>query len=245
MLTAAGMANAYADEPQAVTGYVAMSSNYVGRGLAQSVGEPSLLAELNYIDGDGFYAGVSAASINWIDQLYPGNSVSIEVDGWLGYRRSFADDWLFKGGVLRLQFPGHYAPQDPPVARPDTTELFASIGWRMVSAKLNYAVTDSFGTPDSRGSWYFDVSASLPLGTDWSAGAHIGRKQGRGRHPITGVSHGQSSYTDYKVSLTRYFPKALSMDLAYARTNANPSLYTLNDYNVAGNHVWVMLQKSF
>lgn len=227
---------------QPFNGYVALLSNYVGRGLAQSVGEPAFQAELNYNPGDGVYAGISGSSINWIDQLFPGSSASFELDGWLGYRKSFADGWTFKGGVLRLQFPGHYALQ---VARPDTTEAFAFIGWRTVSAKLNYALTDSFGTPDSRGSSYLDVSAALPLGDAWSAGAHVGRKTGRGTNPATGLRNDLASYTDYKLSLTRYFPYGLSADIAYTWTNADPAQYTLGDYNVAGHHVRLALQKDF
>ncbi len=237
-----GMSGAASAEPPPLSGYVALLSNYVGRGLAQSVGEPSLQAEINYNAGDGLYAGLSAASINWIDQLFPGSSVSVEVDGWLGYRHAFANDWTFKGGVLRLQFPGRYAPG---AARPDTTELFGAIAWRTLSARLNYAVTDSFGTPDSRGSWYLDIAASLPLGDAWSVGAHAGRKHGSGTDSFTGLPNDRASYTDYRLSLTRAFAQGTSVNVAYSWTSADPSLYTLNDYNVAGRHLRIALQKDF
>lgn len=244
-----GMAKAHATESQpaslSTSGYVALTSNYLGRGLAQSVGEPAVQAEININNGDGLYAGVFVSSINWVDQLYPGSSVSIELDGWLGYRKTFAADWTFKGGVMRLQYPGYYAPLDPPAARPDTTELFAAIAWQHISAKLNYAITDAFGTPDSRGTWYLDVSGSMPLGERWNAGVHIGRKQGRGTQAQSGFRNERSSYTDYKVSLTRYFADAFSVDLAWSRTNAEAALYTLNGYNVAGNHFGLTLQKDF
>lgn len=243
IVIALGMAcAASADEPQPLYGYVGLHSNYIGRGLAQSVGEPSLQAEINIGLDDGLYGGISGASINWIDQLFPGSSVSVEIDGWLGYRKSFADHWTFKGGVLRLQFPGRYAPD---VVRPDTTELFAFIGWRTMSARLNYAISDSFGTPDSRGSWYADLSASLPFGDAWSAGAHLGRKHASGNNPDTGAANDRNDYTDYKLSLTRYFAQGVSVDVAYVWTNAEPALYTLNDYNVAGHHWRVALQKDF
>lgn len=244
-----GMTDTHAAESQPASqttgGYVALVSNYLGRGLAQSVGEPALQAEININSGNGLYAGLFASSVNWVDQLYIGSSASVELDAWLGYRKTFAEDWTFRGGVIRLQYPGYYAPQDPPAARPDTTELFAAISWRRISAKLNYAVTDAFGTPDSRGSWYLDVSGSMPLGERWNAAAHIGRKQGRGTQAASGFRNERASYTDYKVSLTRYFDNAFSVDLAWSRTNADPELYTLNGYNVAGNHFRLALQKDF
>lgn len=227
------------------SGSVTLTSNYVGRGLAQSVGEPSLLADLSYNSADGWYGGLSAASINWIDQLYPGNSVSMELDGWLGHRYSFAEDWVFEGGLLRIQFPGRYVIQTPPVARPDTTEAFISLGWRNLSAGLNYAITDSFGTPDSRGSWYLDLSATLALAETWSANFHLGHKESRGRNPITGAPNDRSSYSDYKASLTHDFAQGSSITLAYTGTNADPLLYTLNGYNVAGDYFWIALQQDF
>lgn len=231
--------------PTRFSGSVTLTSNYIGRGLAQSVGQPSLLAELDYDPVEGWYGGLSGASINWIDQLYPGNSVSLELDGWVGYRVLLGENWTIKGGVLRLQFPGRYVPQTPPVARPDTTEVFGSLGWRNLSARLNYSVTDAFGTPDSRGSWYLDLSATLPLSDAWSADFHLGRKQARGHDPVTGIAHDRTSYTDYKAALTYAFGQGSSITLAYTGTNADPLLYTLNDYNVSGEYFWVRLQQDF
>ncbi|MHB8406080.1 MAG: TorF family putative porin [Gammaproteobacteria bacterium] len=231
--------------PDPFAGYVQFMSNYIGRGLAQSVGNPSVQGEFDYYSPSGFYINLDGTSINWIDQVYPGDSVSIEVDGILGYRQAFARDWLWKAGVLRLQFPGRYVPQSPPAARPDTTEVFSFIGWRNLGAKLNYAVTDSFGAPDSRGSWYLDLSVTQPVGNHWILGAHLGRKQSRGTNPVTGLENARFSYTDYKLSISRAFGGNLSLTLAWTWTNANPSLYTLNGYNVGGHHFAITLERDF
>lgn len=228
-----------------VTGYAAFMSEYIGRGLSQSVGQPSVQAELDCNNsGAGFYAGADGTSINWIDQLYPGDSVSLEVDGYAGYRW-LTGNWIYKAGVLRMQFPGRYVPQTPPVAEPDTTEVFGLVGWRGLSAKLNYAITDAFATPDSRGSWYLDLSAETPVDENWSVGVHLGRKQERGVDPVTGVPNSRSSYTDYKLFTARAIGSGLSLTLEYTWTNANPALYTLNGYNVAGHHLAVTLEKDF
>ncbi|MGH8371956.1 MAG: TorF family putative porin [Gammaproteobacteria bacterium] len=246
--TLAGMScaiSAHAEQPaNMLTGYVTLMSNYIGRGLAQSVGNPSAQAELDYNPSDGLYAGLDGTSINWIDQVYPGDSVSLELDGYAGYRKTDGD-WTLKGGVLRLQFPGRYVPQTPPVARPDTTELFGFVGWRALSAKLNYSITNAFGTPDSRSSWYLDLSATAPLNESWSLGAHIGRKQSRGHDPVTGLANTRTSYTDYRLTVTRAFAEHTSIALAYTWTNANPALYTLNGYNVGGRHLAITLEKDF
>jgi uncharacterized protein (TIGR02001 family) len=248
IITLAGAActtQAHAGQPATMlNGYVALMSNYIGRGLAQSVGNPSVQAELDYNPSDGLYAGLDGTSINWIDQVYPGDSVSLELDAYAGYRKTIGD-WTFKSGVLRLQFPGRYVAQTPPVARPDTTEVFGYAGWRNLSAKLNYSITDAFGTPDSRGSWYLDLSATVPVTGRWSLGAHLGRKQARGHDPVTGLENARASYTDYRLAVTCAFAEHTSIALAYTWTNANPALYTLNGYNVGGRHLALTLEKDF
>jgi uncharacterized protein (TIGR02001 family) len=231
--------------PSPFAGYVMFMSNYIGRGLAQSVGNPSVQAEFDYYAPSGFYTNLDATSINWIDQVYPGDSVSLEVDGVAGYRHAFAQNWLWKAGVLRLQFPGHYVPQSPPADQPNTTEVFGYISWEGFSARLNYAVTNAFATPDSRGALYLDLSASQPLAGGWSLGGHLGRKQEPGTDPVTGQSNSRYDYTDYKLSVAYAFRQDLSLTLNETWTNANPAIYTLDGYDVGGHHLSLILEKDF
>jgi uncharacterized protein (TIGR02001 family) len=227
------------------SGYVQFMTNYVGRGLTQSVGQSSAQGEFDYYAADGIYTNLDGTSINWIDQAYPGDSVSIEVDGVIGYRHMFAQDWTYKFGVLRLQFPGRYVPQSPPAAEPNTTEVFGYLSWRGLSARLNYSVTDSFGTPDSKGSTYLDLSASQPLDERWILGGHLGLKRQTGKDPLSGVSHSRSNYTDYKLSMAYAFRSDLSVTMAETWTNANPALYTINGYDAGGHHLWLVLEKDY
>jgi len=242
----APIALARADEPNLFYGYVQLMNNYIGRGLSQSVGDPSWQAEIDANPGSGLYGNLSAVHIGWIDKIHPGDSVHTEVDGVLGWRELFGHGGEFKAGVLQLQFPGRYRLQSPPASRPDTTEVFAYIGWNGVSARLNYDVTDSFGTPDSRGSWYLDTNATHALNDEWSLGAHVGRRQSRGHDPASGASNAaQFSYTDYKASITRFFPHGFNVTLMHTWTTADPAIYTLNRYFVGGHHTSVVLEKDF
>ncbi|MGH7485484.1 MAG: TorF family putative porin [bacterium] len=238
-----GMARAAA--PDVFTGDLQYMTNYIGRGLAQSVGQPSVSGELDYSPRDGVYGGIDFTSINWINELYPGDSVSVEVDGWAGYRRHFGDDWTSKLGVLRLQFPGHYAVQTPPVAEPNTTEAFAYLGWKTWSVQLNYAVTESFGTPDSKGSWYLDLSDKQPLDDVLSLTAHLGHKHETGTDAASGMPHSLNDYTDYKLALVWAVTGSVQLTLAHTWTNADPARYTLDGYDVRGHHTWLMLEKDF
>jgi uncharacterized protein (TIGR02001 family) len=232
-----------AGEPNFFYGYAQLMSEYIGRGLSQSVGQVSTQVEVDANPGDGLYGNLSAVHIGWIDKIYSGASVHVEVDGVLGWREYFAHDGELKFGVLQLQFPGSYAAH---AKKPDTTEVFGYVRWKGASARLNYDVTDSFGTADSKGAWYLDTNAVLPLGTEWSAGAHIGRKQSRGHDPLSGASNAQRfSYTDYKLSLARLFEHGYSVTLQYTWTTADPAIYTLNGYRVGGHILSAVLEKDF
>ena len=243
----AAAVGARAEDQPLLSGNVQFMTNYVGRGLAQSLGNPSVEAEIdvnNATDG-GLYGGIDANSINWIDKLYPGDDVGMEVDGWLGYRMRFATDWVWKAGLLRLQFPGNYAPQTPPVAEPNTTEAYGYISWKSYSARVNYSVTDSFGTPDTKGSLYIDLNGSQDLGHGFTFAEHLGRNQKTGHDPVIGVSHRLNDYTDYKFGLSYQFPENTSLTLAHTWTNADPDRYSLGGYFVGGHHTWLLLEKDF
>jgi uncharacterized protein (TIGR02001 family) len=227
------------------SGDVQFRSNFVARGISQSQGQPSLQAEIDVNSGEGVYAGVDGDSINWIDQLYPGDSVDTEVDGWLGYRKRLGSGWTTKAGFVRIQFPGRYVQQSPPADEPNATEAFGYIAWKAFSAQLNYAVTNYVNTPDSKGTVYLSLSASQPVGGSWTLGAGLGRVAVSGRNPVDGQSNSRFNYTDYKLSIAFALGSGFSLTLAHTWTNANLKIYTLKGYAVAGHHTWLSLEKDF
>jgi hypothetical protein len=131
------------------------------------------------------------------------------------------------------------------VAEPNTTEAYGYLAWRSYSVRLNYSITDSFGTPDTKGSMYLDLNGSQYLGANFSFGEHLGRNQKTGSDPVTGVSHRLNDYTDYKFSLLYDFGHGLSLTLAHTWTNGDPARYTLKGYFVGGHHTWLLLEKDF
>ena len=227
------------------SGDVQFRTNYVARGISQSQGEPSVQGEIDVNSGDGVYGGVDGNSINWIDQLYPGDSVDTQVDGWLGYRKHFGPGWTTKAGFMRIQFPGHYAQQSPPASQPNSTEVFGYLAWNGMSAQLNYAITNYVNTPDSKGAVYLSVSATLPVGRYWTLAASLGRVAQAGHNPVTRQANSRLNYTDYKLSVVCDLGSGMNLTLAHTWTNADPEIYTLNGYAVAGYHTWLSLEKEF
>ncbi|HLW74758.1 MAG TPA: TorF family putative porin [Gammaproteobacteria bacterium] len=227
------------------SGDVQFRTNYVARGISQSQGQPSVQGEIDINSGDGVYGGVNGNSINWIDQLHPGDNVSLDADGWLGYRKHFGSDWTTKVGLLRIQFPGHYVPQSPPADQPNSTEAFGYVAWKGLSAQLNYAVTNYVGIPDSKGTTYLSLSASQPVGGSCMLGAHLGREAVAGHSPVTGQSNSIFNYTDYKLFVAYDLGSGISLTLARTWTNANLNIYTINGYALGGHHTSLLLEKDF
>ncbi|HEY1773777.1 MAG TPA: TorF family putative porin [Gammaproteobacteria bacterium] len=228
-----------------ISGDVQFRSNFVARGISQSQGQPSLQAEIDINSDDGVYGGFDGDSINWIDQLYPGDSVDMEVDGWLGYRKHFGPDWTAKAGFVRIQFPGHYVQQTPPADQPNSVEAFGYLAWRSLSVQLNYAVADYVNTPDSKGTLYLSASVSQPIGASWTLEADIGHVRHAGHDPTTGQPNSRLDNTDYELSIAYGFGSGVNLTLAHSWTTADPSIYTLDGYALAGHHTWLSLEKDF
>jgi len=234
-----------APSPPPVYGYVEVTNNYVSRGLSQSVGQPSAQAEIDLNAGPGIYGAAAVARIDWVDAVYPGAHVPAELAGVIGYRAFIEPGFIIEAGALRVQYPGSY-PHESVFPRPDTTELFGRLRWRWLRVKFNRAVTDAFGTPNSRGSWYLDMSAAVPLSPELLLGAHAGRSHTTGSDPLSGRPYSSEfSYTDYKVSATRYFGGGLSLALAYSWSTAAAVTYTLDGYNTGGPQFFAALEQDF
>jgi uncharacterized protein (TIGR02001 family) len=168
------LANAQAKpEPEfTFTGNAGLFSDYRFRGFTQTGYKPAFQGGFDFAHKSGFYAG------NWNSNVEQGlyNGASLEMDFYAGYKFS-AGDLGFDVGYLYYYYPNSGALGTTKI---DNGELYAGASWGPVSAKFFYAVTEFFslgsGVPgvDTKGSWYLDLSASLPLGSGWAAVAHYG-----------------------------------------------------------------------
>ena len=53
-------------------------------------------------------------------------------------------------------------------------ELYIAGSWKFLTLKYNYAVTDYFSLPDSKGTSYLDLTANYDLGDGWGINGHVG-----------------------------------------------------------------------
>ena len=141
----------------------------------------------------------------------------------------------------------HVARVDPPQGPIPLVEgEDVAIGGPVEGGGHLIAVTDYFGFVDSKGTYYADLSASVPIGkTGLTALAHIGVVKLAGDF-APGVSNDSLfGYTDWKVGINYALPKDFTVGVFYADTNAVAASYTFLGTNWADKQAGVFIQKTF
>lgn len=197
-IAAASLSGIAAAQPAPVTGNMSLVTDYRFRGISQTLGKPALQGGFDYAHASGLYLG------NWNSNVssaagFPGGNLEMDLYG--GYKRAFGD-FGFDAGLIYYAYPGSSAT---PLVNPNSsatnsgtvhnTELFVGGSWKWLSLKWFHALSDYFGVPDTKGTNYYDLSASTDLGGGWGVAAHVGRASVR--------NFDDASYTDYKLGVTK------------------------------------------
>jgi uncharacterized protein (TIGR02001 family) len=240
-----------APEVSPISANVTVVSDYRFRGLSQSNFKPAIQGGFDYAHESGFYIGNWNSSISWLSDAVPGASAPIEMNFYGGFKKDliapgFASDF----GVLQYAYPttGFTA------TNPNTTELYAAQNFTAGAfagfVKFSYAVTNTFGTANSTGSYYPDLTVNYDTGI-WGIGlnAHVGYQYIAGNQSGTSNSS-LYSYTDWKIGLTKDFGGGLSGAIAYIDTNAKKvdGVYSYKNpqgKNTGGSTGIVSLTKTF
>jgi len=203
-------------QPEHTVAYNAtLISDYRYRGISQTRLQPALQGGADYTHNpSGLYAGTWLSTIKWTKDA--GGGGDIEWDLYAGKRGQVLDGVSYDVGVLGYVYPSNGLKNVPGFADADTAEIYGQLGYGPAYAKYSLALTNLFGFVDSRHSGYLDLGANVDLGGGLTLNLHAGRQR---------VLHNEaSSYTDYKVGLTRDFGVA-TLALAYVGTNAGQAAY--------------------
>ena len=202
--------------PYSLTANVTLASQYRYRGLMQTNNQPAVQGGFDLTHASGFYLGNWNSSISWLNDSNSDVSAPVEMDFYGGYKGNLTDNVPVDLGVLQYYYPGDYPSG---YTSPDTTELYAGIGYGPVMIKYSLALTNLFGFADSKYSQYFDLSGNFDTGV-WGLVVNVHA----GRQIVRDVDNG--SYTDWKLGVTKDFGQGLSVSLAYLDTNADRAVYT-------------------
>lgn len=249
-----------ADEPAAeapeaspVTANVTIVNDYRYRGISQSDFKPAIQGGFDYAHESGLYIGNWNSSISWISDSYATNgsnvgrntqspygsvSAPIEMDFYAGFKKEFIGEGFATDiGFLQYYYPTTGIPNTGGLtANPNTSEIYLAqnftFGPLTGFVKFSYAVSTLFGTVNSSGSYYPDLTLNYDTGY-WglALNGHIGYQYVAGNTPagatnyvgasLNGVSNSTLySYTDWKLGVTKDFGGGLSAAIAYVGTNA-------------------------
>ena len=207
--------------PHTLTGNVGVFSQYIFRGLTQTNRDPAVQGGFDYSHSSGFYLGTWASNISWLSDggSYNGGG-SGEFDFYGGFKGTFGkSDFTYDAGLLYYWYPGDVAPG---FVKADTFEIYGALGWKWISAKLSYGLNNkTFGVPDSRGTWYLDLSADVPFGSSgFSLIAHWGKQKYDGQTPGLAFNNDTIySYEDWKLGVKYALPKDFVIGAFYTDTS--------------------------
>jgi len=226
--------------PHHFTANVGVYSNYVFRGLTQTGENPAVQGGFDYSHDSGIYVGTWASNISWFSDLNPGTSVSMEWDGYAGFKKTWAGALTTDIGYLRYEYLGRYAALPSGILKPDTDEVYLALGWKWSTLKYSYAVSDLFGVTDSKGSSYLDLSVAIPIKA-LTVSLHAGQQKYVG---ASGLNDTLFGYEDYKAGVSYGFAGGWSAGVTYTHTNAEDAGYTIMGKNIGDDQFIASISRS-
>jgi uncharacterized protein (TIGR02001 family) len=216
LLSVNGIAQAQAAE-STLAFNVGAVSDYRYRGISQSRLQPAVQGGFDYTDKSGFYVGAWGSTIQWIKDTPGAGKGSVEVDLYGGYK-STVGALAYDVGFLRYEYlKNNYASASGVNA--NTNEVYGGVTYGVFTAKYSHAISNLFGNPNSKNSYYLDLSAAIDLGNGMTLTPHVGYQS------VKNVAN--ATYTDYALTLAKDLGNGLSATVAVVGTNADEGFYSL------------------
>jgi uncharacterized protein (TIGR02001 family) len=226
-----------APEVPEVTYNVGVVSQYRYRGIAQTKGDAALQGGADYANANGFYAGAWGSTIKWIKDAGSDAKGPVELDLYGGYKFEAAGI-AYDVGYLRYEYVNNTYSKTGGV-NANTDEVYGAATYGVVTGKYSYAFSDLFGTTNSKGSAYWDLSANFDLGNGYTLTPHAGRQV---------IKNSVNSYTDVALTLGKDLGDGLSASVSAISTNVKNNAYytsTATSYNTAKNALVVGVKYAF
>jgi len=193
-----------------LSGNVALTTDYVWRGITQTDGAPAIQGGFDAAFAGGFYTGVWASNVDFTkeDEIVPGvfetesTNESIEVDlyaGWAGEYKGFGVDV----GVIHYHYPTSGAESN-------FNELYAGVSFGPVSLTQYFGLdlgSDDIGDRDLGN--YTDLNVDLGEFNGFAFAAHVG---------YFDLEETSSDYYDWKLAASTTY-LGLDVEVAYTDTD--------------------------
>ena len=221
LATLAPLAQAQSAAPESTLSFnVGAVNEYRYRGISQSRLDPALQGGFDYADKSGFYVGAWGSTIKWIKDA--GGDANVEIDLYGGYKGAVGD-LAYDVGFLRYEYPSNKL-----AVNANTNEVYGALTLGPATLKYSHAISNLFGTANSKNSYYLDASATFDLGDGYSLVPHVGYQSIKNSSAY--------SYTDYALTLGKDLGNGLSASAGVIGTNAKKALYVTPDGKFSGRN---------
>jgi uncharacterized protein (TIGR02001 family) len=162
-------------------GDLALTSDYIFRGISQGDADPAAQLDLHYAAGSGTFVGVFASTLS---QLY-GHGYRGELQPYLGQRFELSSTWSATVSLIDYSYLGGNVPVSN-----DSQELSAALSFLdrltvTAAASPNAARYSDRYRLGRYAAYVADASAQLPLTGRWWLSGGIGYQSLRGPEPGT------------------------------------------------------------
>ena len=233
-----GLAQAQTATPESSLSFnVGVTSDYRYRGISQSRLQPALQGGVDYADKSGFYVGAWGSTIKFIKDSGASKG-NVELDLYGGYKGTVGAV-AYDVGFLRYEYVGN-TYKDAGYVNANTDEAYGAVTAGPATLKYSYAFSDLFGNVNSKGSTYWDLSATFDLGSGYSLVPHVGRQTVKNSPGIT--------YNDFALTLNKDLGDGLSASVAAIATTGNETNFkalSSTSYVASKNALVVGVKYSF
>ena len=166
---------------------LALTSDYVFRGITQTDFDPALQGGLDYSFGDtGLYVGAWASNVDFADSEGP----DLELDYYIGWNHDLSETLNLDLSLVRYSYMG----EQEAYGNIDYNEVIGALAYdEMLTFTVAYANDYS---NSGYSSLYYNLAGSWDLGNDFAVNAGVGR---------TNFSDDVGSYTDWNLGVSRQF----------------------------------------
>jgi len=166
---------------------LAVTTDYVFRGVTQTDYQPALQAGMDYSFGDsGWYVGAWASNVDFADDDGP----DLEFDTYVGWNHDFSDSMNLDLSLVHYAYMG----ERDDYGSIDYTEVLGALTWNeMITLNVGYA--PDYANLDYTSTWV-NLAGAWDIGNDFSVNASVGHSQ---------FSDDNGSYNDWNVGVSKQF----------------------------------------
>ncbi len=209
---------------------IGATTNYMWRGVTQTMDGGAAQAGLDYSADNGLYVGTWTSNVRFPGTDSAGNAVKnagTELDVYGGYKKELKSGFSYDVGAIRY----NYAPD---AIAQDFTEVYGKVGYKGVGAEVDYTVDKESPVTTPKHDVYYALGYNGSLPNNWSYGVKAGRYNFD--DPNT------RDYSHAQLSLTKTVGKAGDFTLAVDKPSG---LLTTTDTKANAAKVSLSWKKSF